>query len=115
MRLKNEFKTFLEKLKLELSKEKTHITHVNEGFDFLGFHVQRYASAHDRAKVLVTPAQENQKKLKLKIKEMTKRKQFQDSPLLKISALNAVLMGLINYYRHIAFLMQMRYHRSNFK
>jgi len=101
LRLKNEFKTFLEEeLKLELSQEKTQITHVNEGFDFLGFHVQRYVSAHDRPKVLVTPAQENQKKLKLKIKEMTKRKQFQDSPLLKISALNAVLRGWINYYRH---------------
>lgn len=101
MRLKNEFKTFLEEeLKLELSQEKTQITHVNEGFDFLGFHVQCYVSAHDRPKVLVTPAQENQKKLKLKIKEMTKRKQFQDSPLLKISALNAVLRGWINYYRH---------------
>ena len=101
MRLKNEFKTFLEEeLKLELSQEKTQITHVNEGFDFLGFHVQREVSAHDRPKVLVTPAQENQKKLKLKIKEMTKRKQFQDSPLLKISALNAVLRGWINYYRY---------------
>jgi len=101
MRLKNEFKTFLEEeLKLELSQEKTQITHVNEGFDFLGFHVQREVSANDRPKVLVTPAQENQKKLKLKIKEMTKRKQFQDSPLLKISALNAVLRGWINYYRH---------------
>jgi hypothetical protein len=31
---------------------------------------------------------------------MTKRKQFQDSPLLKISALKAVLRGWINYYRH---------------
>jgi RNA-directed DNA polymerase len=77
MRLKNEFKTFLEEeLKLELSQEKTQITHVKEGFDFLGFHVQREVSAHDRPKVLVTPAQENQKKLKLKIKKMTKRKQF---------------------------------------
>lgn len=57
MRLKNEFKTFLEEeLKLELSQEKTQITHVNEGFDFLGFHVQREVSAHDRPKVLVTPA-----------------------------------------------------------
>jgi group II intron reverse transcriptase/maturase len=101
MRLTEEFKTFLhEELKLELSPEKTRLTHVNEGFDFLGFHVQRYVNAHDRPKVLVTPAQENQKKLKLKIKEMTKRKRFQDSPLLKISALNAVLRGWINYYRH---------------
>jgi hypothetical protein len=100
-RLKDEFKTFLEEeLKLELSEEKTQITHVNQGFDFLGFHVQRYVSAHDRPKVLVTPAPENLRRLKLKIKEMTKRKRFQDSPLLKFSALNAVLRGWINYYRH---------------
>jgi hypothetical protein len=100
-RLKDEFRTFLkEELKLELSEEKTQITHVNQGFDFLGFHVQRYVSAHDRPKVLVTPAPENLRRLKLKIKEMTKRKRFQDSPLLKFSALNAVLRGWINYYRH---------------
>jgi hypothetical protein len=50
--------------------------------------------------MLVTPAKENIKKLKLKVKEMTRRKWFQDSPLLKISALNAVLRGWINYYGH---------------
>jgi group II intron reverse transcriptase/maturase len=100
-RLKEEFKTFLaEELKLELSPEKTRITHVNQGFDFLGFHVQRYVKSNDRPKMLVTPAQENIKKLKLKVKEMTRRKWFQDSPILKISALNAVLRGWINYYRH---------------
>ncbi len=101
MRLKEEFKTFLaEELKLELSPEKTRITHVNQGFDFLGFHVQRYVKSNDRPKMLVTPAIENIKKLKLKVKEMTRRKWFQDSPQLKISALNAVLRGWINYYRH---------------
>ncbi len=101
MRIKDEFKTFLtEELKLELSPEKTRITHVNQGFDFLGFHVQRYVKSNDRPKMLVTPAIENIKKLKLKVKEMTRRKWFQDSPLLKISALNAVLRGWINYYRH---------------
>jgi RNA-directed DNA polymerase len=101
IRLKDEFKDFLwSELKLELSPEKTRITHVNQGFDFLGFHVQRYVNAYDRPKMLVTPAQDNVKKLKLKIKEMTRRKHFQDSSLLKISALNAVLRGWINYYRH---------------
>ncbi len=101
MRLKEEFKTFLaEELQLELSPEKTRITHVNQGFDFLGFRVQRYVKSNDRPKMLVTPAQENIKKLKLKVKEMTRRKWFQDSPQLKISALNAVLRGWINYYRH---------------
>jgi RNA-directed DNA polymerase len=92
LRLKEEFGTFLkEELKLELNSEKTHVTHVNQGFNFLGFHIQRYVSGHDRPKMLVTPAPENVKKLMLKIKQMTKRKYFQDSPLLKFSALNAVL------------------------
>jgi group II intron reverse transcriptase/maturase len=101
IRLRDEFQHFLrEELKLELSVEKTHITHVNDGFDFLGFHVQRYICAHDRPKVLVTPTTEAKKRLKAKIKEMTSRKRFRDSPLLKFSALNAVLRGWIGYYRH---------------
>lgn len=101
IRLRDEFQSLLEKeLKLELSVEKTHITHVNDGFEFLGFHIQRYVSAHDRPKVLVTPTREAQKRLKSKIKEMTSRERFRDSPLLKFPALNAVLRGWIGYYRH---------------
>lgn len=100
-RLRDEFQKFLrEHLLLELNVEKTHITHVNNGFDFLGFHVRRYVSAHDRPKLLVTPTTEAQKRLKSKVKEMTNRKRYRDSPLLKFTALNAVLRGWIGYYRH---------------
>ena len=100
-RLRDEFQTFLrEHLLLELNVEKTHITHVNNGFDFLGFHVRRYVSAHDRPKLLVTPTIEAKKRLKSKVKEMTHRKRYRDSPLLKFTALNAVLRGWIGYYRH---------------
>src|SRR6266446_4195544 len=39
---KQEIKDFLEsELLLELSEEKTRITHVNDGFTFLGFHIQK--------------------------------------------------------------------------
>jgi len=39
---KQEIKQYLEtELHLKLSEEKTKITHVNEGFDFLGYHIQR--------------------------------------------------------------------------
>jgi len=38
--------------------------------------------------------------LKAKIKEMTDRKRFRDKPLLKFSALNAVLRGWVTYFRH---------------
>jgi group II intron reverse transcriptase/maturase len=100
-RLRDELQTFLrEELKLELSVEKTHVTHINDGFDFLGFHIRRYVSGHDRPKMLVTPSAKAQARLKAKVKEMTSRRRFRDSPLLKFSALNAVLRGWMSYYRH---------------
>jgi retron-type reverse transcriptase len=37
--MKEELKQFLsESLRLDLSMEKTRVTHLNDGFDFLGFH-----------------------------------------------------------------------------
>lgn len=49
---------------------------------------------------MVTPTQDAKKRLKAKVKEMTKRKWFKDSPLLKFTALNAILRGWIGYYCH---------------
>jgi hypothetical protein len=49
---------------------------------------------------LVTPTEDAKKRLKAKIKAMTNRKRFKDSPLLKFTALNAVLRGWIGYYCH---------------
>jgi RNA-directed DNA polymerase len=100
-RLRDEVHQFLQQeLKLELSIEKSHITHVNDGFDFLGFHIRRYTSANDRPKLLVTPSQKSQQRLTQKIKAMTDRKYYKDSPLLKLRAVNTVLRGWINYYRY---------------
>jgi group II intron reverse transcriptase/maturase len=100
-RLREEFQTFLrDVLHLELAVEKTHITQVNDGFDFLGFHVRRYVSDHDRPKMLVTPSDKAQQRLKATIQAMTARRRFRDVPLLKFSALNAVLRGWVTYYRH---------------
>ncbi|MHB9037305.1 MAG: group II intron reverse transcriptase/maturase [Armatimonadota bacterium] len=100
-RLRDEFQEFLrEELKLELSVEKTHVTHVNEGFDFLGYHVRRYMSKDDRPKMLVTPSEKSKDRLKVKIREMTDRNRYLDKPRDKVSALNSVLRGWITYYRH---------------
>jgi group II intron reverse transcriptase/maturase len=100
-RLRDEIQRFLwDELRLELSVEKTHVTHVNDGFDFLGFHVRRYVSQQDRPKVLILPSKKAQTRVKAKVKEMTDRRRFRDQPLLKFSALNAVLRGWISYYRH---------------
>ena len=42
-RVKPAVEAFLWERGLELSAEKTHITHINDGFDFLGFNVRKYA------------------------------------------------------------------------
>ena len=43
--------TFLKERGLELSLEKTKITHINEGFDFLGFNIRKYGE-----KLLIKPS-----------------------------------------------------------
>jgi len=35
------FKIFAFSVGVELSPEKTYVTHINDGFDFLGFHVRK--------------------------------------------------------------------------
>ena len=45
---------FLQERGLTLSEEKTHITHINDGFDFLGFNVRKY-----NGKLLIKPSKSN--------------------------------------------------------
>ncbi len=100
--IRDEIRDFLEDtLKLELSEEKTAVTHVGDGFDFLGFHIQHYpAHKGQKAITLVRPSDKSIRRLKDKIRDMTSRKCYRDNPMLKFMALNAVLRGWMNYYRH---------------
>lgn len=43
--------SFLSEIDLEISKEKSKITHIEEGFDFLGFNVRKYDG-----KLLIKPS-----------------------------------------------------------
>ncbi|MBE2264623.1 MAG: group II intron reverse transcriptase/maturase [Flavobacteriales bacterium] len=100
--IRDEIRQFLQDtLKLELSEEKTVVTHACDGFDFLGFHIQHYP-AHDghKAITLARPSDKSIERLKEKVRGMTDRKGFNDNPMFKFMALNAVLRGWMNYYRH---------------
>ncbi len=62
---KEEIKSLLQKeIGLELSDEKTRITNIHEGFNFLGFNVRKYTrkSPHDKyhtnGKLLIKPQKE---------------------------------------------------------
>ncbi len=79
----------LQGLKLELSPEKTHIRHLDEGFDFLGWHYQGQRR---------WPREKSVKGLRIKLREKTRR--FRPGSMEQICAeASAILRGWYNYFR----------------
>jgi RNA-directed DNA polymerase len=107
LRLREQVRQFLEEeLHLELSLEKTHVTHVSEGFDFLGFHLRYYThpQGHYRGskpRLLVTPSHKRVNRFRDKVRAILHHKTRTDDPVAKVMALNAVTRGWRNYYRYV--------------
>jgi len=89
-----------DELQLELSLEKTHITHVTGGFDFLGYHLEWKLPRNGKPWLRVTPNQKSIERFKRTIKEQTRRGTFYQSPLEKVRGLNRVMMGWNQYYEY---------------
>ena len=86
---------FLAERGLSLSVEKTQITHIDQGFDFLGFNVRKYNN-----KLLIKPSQKGVRRFLHKIREVIKtHKAVKTSEL--IGMLNPKIIGWCNYYRHV--------------
>jgi len=101
---RDEIRVFLEaELHLELSMEKTRITHVNEGFDFLGFHIQR-VKPEGRWVVHLRPTAKNKQRVKAKIKELTSRGWTWMDEYTRLTTLNAIVRGWAEYYRFTSLL-----------
>ncbi|TNE44627.1 MAG: group II intron reverse transcriptase/maturase [Deltaproteobacteria bacterium] len=81
---------------LQLSEEKTKITHIEEGFDFLGQNIRRYRNG----KLLIKPSKKSQKELLQKVRWHLKDLQGSTQELL-ITRLNRVIRGWANYHRHV--------------
>jgi RNA-directed DNA polymerase len=102
-RLRNEMRDFLQtELHLELSEDKTRITHATDGFDFLGYHICWETPANGKPWLRVTPTQKSVKRLKDSIRHMTRRAVGWEGVEEKIRAINRVLRGWGNYYRHVS-------------
>jgi len=94
--LQKDIEIFLNQRGLELSKEKTHITHIRDGFNFLGFNFRKYPNN----KVIVKPTKDGIKSFKSKIKEIFKKYNSSSLSML-ITKLNPLLRGWANYYRFV--------------
>jgi RNA-directed DNA polymerase len=102
--IKEEFKRFLrDEMGLELSEEKTSLTHITDGFDFLGYHIFRNEKPADRKAVgvFIQPTAKGLKRMKQKVKQMTTSKTLNDDYVRKLEAINAALRGWANYYRAV--------------
>src|SRR2546428_9153929 len=91
---------FAEKLKLNLSAEKTRVVRLENGFDFLGFRIQRVSLDHGMC-VRIRPTQKNLLRLKYKLQAMLGPSAKSDDPQMKIAAMNKGLRGWANYYRAV--------------
>ncbi len=97
--MKEEVANFLrDELRLELSQEKTAITHATEGFDFLGFNIRKYKESRG---VIIKPSKRNIQAIKDKIAEHLHRRKREYSVADMIRALNPVVRGWANYYRFV--------------
>lgn len=87
---------FLSERGLALSEEKTLITHISKGFDFLGFNVRKYNDT-----LLIKPSKKSQKKMADKLHEIIfSNKAVSQSVLIR--RLNPVITGWGNYFKHVA-------------
>lgn len=86
---------FLKIRGLQLSPEKTNITHISEGFDFLGQNIRLYP----KGKLLMRPSKEAIKSVKQKLKDMIVKHRGSQAAVL-IKNLNPVITGWANYHRH---------------
>jgi RNA-directed DNA polymerase len=85
---------FLRERGLELSPEKTVVTHIRDGFDFLGFNVRKYANG----KLLIKPSKKSVKALLWKVREITtSNKQLAAWKLVR--TLTPILRGWALYYQ----------------
>lgn len=86
---------FMKERGLELSPEKTLITHIEDGFDFLGQHLRKY-----NGKLLITPSKKNVHTFLESIRKVVgENKQATAGNL--IAQLNPKIRGWANYHRHV--------------
>lgn len=105
--IKEKITKFLKhEMELDLSLEKTDITHISEGFNFLGFNIRKYTAKsphskyHRIGRLLIKPQKEKVIKLLRKIKEVLKKnKQAAVDTIIRL--LNPILQGFAMYYRFV--------------
>ena len=86
---------------LRLSVEKTRVCHIDEGFDFLGWHIQRrnWRGRTGKKAIYTYPSKKALASVVDKVRTLTRRAKHRTLADL-LRRLNPVLRGWCNYFRH---------------
>jgi RNA-directed DNA polymerase len=85
---------------LRLSEAKTRIAHIDEGFDFLGFRIQRHPKrGTGKRHVYTYPAKKALAAVKAKLRALSRQDRNQPLAVL-LHQLNQVLRGWTSYFKH---------------
>jgi RNA-directed DNA polymerase len=86
---------------LRLSEEKTRVCHIDEGFDFLGWRIQRrrWRGRAGKRAVYTYPSKKSLASVTAKVRSLTRRQKHRTLADL-LRSVNPVLRGWCNYFRH---------------
>ena len=98
--LRDAIRTFLRReCGLELSVEKTHITHVHDGFDFLGFHLSHAVGQGGKRVPKIKIGLKARRNVKERLNDAMRRRPHQESVALRLQRGSAVVRGWSEYFR----------------
>ena len=99
--LRQEVAAVLAPLGLRLAPEKTRVVHIDEGFDFLGYHIRRMRKrGTNKHYVYTKPSRKAIQAIKDKVKAKTYRSTRHMGLDELITSLNRSLAGWANYFRY---------------
>ncbi len=85
---------------LIINHEKTHITKLIDGFDFIGYNfVKRKSPTSGKNKIYISPTKSSQKRICNRLKYLTSRR-APIKPKEFIGLIKPVILGWVNYYTH---------------
>src|SRR5690606_15278393 len=92
--------SFLKERGLELSETKTKITHIHDGFDFLGQNIRKYRMRNGTEKLLIKPSKTNIKTLLTNIRKIIRSaRSMSQTDLIRL--LNPKIRGWAYYHRSV--------------
>lgn len=99
--LRDEVAQVLAPMGLTLAPEKTRVVHIDEGFDFLGFHIRRMRKrGTNRQYVYTVPSRKAKAAARERLRRITHRSTLHLDFDVLLRQLNRSLQGWANYFRH---------------